>query len=59
MLRILALASDPSNAKWEDPREERPGTALVSIRSRSHYEVEKRPLAQEGVWMKALIGLRS
>jgi len=55
----LKNSVNPANAKWTDPREELREAGLVSIRSRSHYEVEQRPLAQEGFWMKALIDLRS
>jgi hypothetical protein len=46
------------NAEWTDPREDLRGAALVSIRSRSHYELAQGTLPEEGLWMKAPTVLR-
>ena len=56
--RAMSGISGVPNAEWTDPREEFRGAALVSIRSRSHYELGQGPIAQEGLWMGAPMHLR-
>jgi hypothetical protein len=54
----MEIRLNHSNAEWTDPRQDLRGAALVSIRSRSNYELAHGPLAHEGRWMEAPTVLR-